>query len=142
VADATPWDQIEQLAGAVWPVFNELVYQAAQGEVLYEEDTPVRVLSMIQENTTASADQRRGLYTTGIVAQVDGHEIWLYFSGRAHAGENTGVLVQQREPDAKPLILMSDALSGLSTNSCGYLSTNSCENQTGTEYESADDGAG
>jgi transposase len=111
VADATPWDQVEQLAGAVWPVFNEWVYQAAQGELLYEEDTPVRVLSMIQENTTAAAEQRRGMYTTGLVAQVDGHEIGLYFSGRANAGENTGVLLQQRDPAAAPLMLMSDALS-------------------------------
>jgi hypothetical protein len=111
VADATQWDQIEQLAGDVWPVFNELVYQAAQGELLYEDDTPVRVLSMIQENTTAPADQRRGMYTTGVVAHVDGHEIWLYFSGRANAGENTGILLQQRDPAAGPLIVMSDALS-------------------------------
>jgi transposase len=111
VADATQWDQIEQLAGCVWPVFNELVYQAAQGELLHEDDTPVRVLAMIQENTTASADERRGMYTTGVVALVDEHEIWLYFSGRANAGENVGALLQQREPDAEPLMLMSDALS-------------------------------
>ena len=111
VSDATQWDQIAQLAGCVWPVFNELVYHAAQGELLYEDDTPVRVLSMIQENTTASADERRGMYTTGVVALVDEHEIWLYFSGRANAGENVGALLQQREPDAEPLLLMSDALS-------------------------------
>jgi hypothetical protein len=111
VADATQWDQVEQLVGCVWPVFNELVYQAAQGERLYEDDTPVRVLSMIQENAMAAPGTRTGMYTTGLVAQREGHEIWLYFSGRANAGENAGALVQQREPDAGPLILMSDALS-------------------------------
>jgi transposase len=111
VADATQWDQVEQLAGDVWPVFNELVYQAAQGERLYEDDTPVRVLSMIQENTVAPPQARTGMYTTGLVAQREGHEIGLYFSGRANAGENAGALVQQREPAAGPLILMSDALS-------------------------------
>lgn len=111
VSDATQWDQIEHLAGDVWPVFNELIYQAAQGELLYEDDTPVRVLSMIQENIAAPADERRGMYTTGVVALVDEHEIWLYFSGRANAGENTGVLVQQREPGREALMVMSDALS-------------------------------
>jgi hypothetical protein len=40
-----------------------------------------------------------------------GHEIWLYCSGRANAGEHAGARVQQREPAAGPLILMSDALS-------------------------------
>lgn len=111
VADATQWDQVERLAGDIWPVFNELVYQAAQGERLYEDDTPVRVLSMIQENAAAAAGMRTGMYTTGFVAQREGHEIWLYFSGRANAGENAGALGQQREPEAGPLILMSDALS-------------------------------
>jgi hypothetical protein len=111
VADATQWDQVEQLVGDVWPVFNELVYQAAQGERLYEDDTPVRVLSMILENAVASPGARTGMYTTGLVAQRQGHEIWLYFSGRANAGENAGALVQQREPAAGPLTLMSDALS-------------------------------
>jgi hypothetical protein len=86
VADATQWDQVEQLVGDVWPVFNELVYQAAQGERLYEDDTPVRVLSMILENAVASPGARTGMYTTGLVAQRQGHEIWLYFSGRANAG--------------------------------------------------------
>ena len=111
VADATQWDQVERVAGCAWPVFNELVYQAAQAERLHEDDTPVRVLSLIQENTVAEAGERRGMYTTGLVARVGEQEIWLYFSGRANAGENAGTVIQLREPDCGELILMSDALS-------------------------------
>jgi hypothetical protein len=111
VADATQWDQVERVAGCAWPVFNELVYQAAQAERLHEDDTSVRVLSLLQENTTAAPGERRGMYTTGLVAEVGEHEIWLYFSGRANAGENAGAVVQLREPDGGELILMSDALS-------------------------------
>jgi hypothetical protein len=111
VADASQWDQVERVAGCAWPVFNELLYQAAQGERLHEDDTTVRVLSLLQENTTAEPGARTGMYTTGVVAMVDGHEIWLYFSGRANAGENVGALVELREPARGPLILMSDASS-------------------------------
>ena len=111
VADASQWDQVERVAGCAWPVFNELVYQAAQGERLYEDDTAVRVLSLLQENTAAGSGERTGMYTTGLVAMAGGHEIWLYFSGRANAGENAGALMQLREPERGPLILMSDALS-------------------------------
>jgi hypothetical protein len=111
VADATQWDQVERVAGCVWPVFNELVYQAAQAERLHEDDTSVRILSLIQANTTAEPEERRGMYTTGLVALVGEHEIWLYFSGRANAGENAGAVVQLREPECGQLILMSDALS-------------------------------
>ncbi len=111
VADATQWDQVERVAGCAWPVFNELVYQAAQAERLHEDDTPVRVLSLIQENATAEPGERRGMDTTGVVATVGEQEIWRYFSGRANAGENAGAVMQLREPDAGELILMSDALS-------------------------------
>jgi len=111
VADASQWDQVERVAGCAWPVFNELVYQAAQAERLHEDDTAVRVLSLIQENATAEPGARRGMYTTGVVATVGEQEIWLYFSGRANAGENAGAVVQLREPDAGQLMVMSDALS-------------------------------
>jgi hypothetical protein len=111
VADATQWDQVERLAGCVWPVFNELVYQAAQADRLHEDDTSVRVLSLIQENARHEAGERRGMYTTGLVAMAGEHEIWLYFNGRANAGENAGVVVQLREAERGGLILMSDALS-------------------------------
>ena len=111
MADATQWDQLEQLAGCVWPVFNELVYQAAQGARLHEDDTAVRVLSLLQENTTAADTARKGMYTTGLVACVGEQEIWLYFTGRANAGENAGAVVSLREAERGPLMLMSDALS-------------------------------
>ena len=111
VADASQWDQVERVAGCAWPVFNELVYQAAQAERLHEDDTAVRVLSLIQENAMAEPGARRGMYTTGVVATVGEQEIWLYFSGRANAGENAGAVVQLREPDAGQLMVMSDALS-------------------------------
>jgi hypothetical protein len=51
------------------------------------------------------------MYTTGLVAEVGEQEIWLYFSGRANAGENAGAVVQLRDPACGELILMSDALS-------------------------------
>ena len=71
---------------------------------------------MSQENAVAAPGTRTGMYPTGWVAQREGHEIGWYFSGRANAevskhGENAGALVQQREPTAGPLLLMSDALS-------------------------------
>jgi len=119
VSDATQWDQIEGVADCVYPVFEHLQALAAQGEVVYQDDTPVRILSLIKENhqaaTTAGGDGqasgRTGMYTTGLVVQVGERTICLYVSGRAHAGENLGVLLAKREAErAKPLV-MSDALS-------------------------------
>ena len=50
VADATQWDQIERVADCAYPVFEQLKTLAAQGEVIYQDDTHVRILSLIAEN--------------------------------------------------------------------------------------------
>ena len=72
----------EAVADAVLPVFLSLRAQAAGGEVLYADDTRVRVLELMKENKHLAESERRGMQTTGIVARVGEHEIALYQSGR------------------------------------------------------------
>ncbi len=115
IADATQWDQIERVADCVYPVFEQLTALAAQGEVIYQDDTHVRILSLIAENHQAhgesSAETRTGMYTTALVAQQGAQTIYLYFSGRAHAGENLDALLTQREGNLGQPLVMSDALA-------------------------------
>ena len=49
-SDATQWDQIERVADCAYPVFEQLKTLAAQGEVIYQDDTHVRILSLMAEN--------------------------------------------------------------------------------------------
>ena len=42
VPDATQWDQVEHVADCSYMVFEHLVYLAAQGQLIYQDDTPVR----------------------------------------------------------------------------------------------------
>jgi len=51
------------------------------------------------------------MFTTALVIKVGEQIICLYYSGRAHAGENLAALLEQREADHVPPIVMSDALS-------------------------------
>jgi transposase len=115
VADATQWDQAERVADCAYPVFEQLKYLAAQGEVIYQDDTHTRILALIKENRTAvEADQtepRTGMYSTALVASVGERTICLYLAGRAHAGENLEEVLALREPGRGPPIVMSDALS-------------------------------
>jgi hypothetical protein len=119
VPDATQWDHIERVADCAYPVFEHLQALAAQGEVIYQDDTPVRILSLIKENRQANtpvggdcqASGRTGMYTTGLVVQVGERTICLYVSGRAHAGENLEALLAQREAERDKPLVMSDALS-------------------------------
>src|SRR5262245_22759655 len=119
VPDATQWDQIERVADCAYPVFRQLEALAAQGEVIYQDDTPVRILSLIEENRQAEAKARdvspspprTGMYTTGLVVQVGEHTICLYYAGRQHAGENLGALLHHREAQRDKPLVMSDALA-------------------------------
>ena len=115
VADATQWELAEQVADCAYPVFAQLEELAAQGEVIFQDDTHVRILALLAENRRADATgetlERRGMYTIGLVAQVGERVICLYYSGRAHAGDNLSALLARRETDRDPPIVMSDALA-------------------------------
>src|SRR5215831_6263435 len=114
VADATQWDQIERVADCVYPVFEQLKTLAAQGEVIYQDDTHVRILSLMAENrrqADSNTEERTGMYTTALVVQQGAQTICLYFAGRAHAGENLEALLTHREADRGKPLVMSDALA-------------------------------
>src|SRR3954447_12324995 len=87
------------VAASLTPAFDELIRQAAQGDVLHNDDTTVKILELMrgrgrQEALAGAAvdggdgDERNGLFTSGVVALRDGHRVALFFSGRRHAGEN------------------------------------------------------
>jgi transposase len=116
---STQWDIVEALAGILTPIFDELIRQAAQGQVLHNDDTTVKILELMgqraQQQALAdardAADGRRGLYTSGVVALRDGHRVALFFSGRRHAGENLAQVLAHRAEELPPPIQMCDALS-------------------------------
>lgn len=121
VADATQWDQIERVADCAYVVFAHLEVLAAQGELIYQDDTAVRILSLLAENRHLHAHaeamglsrppERTGMYTTALVVKVGEQTISLYYSGRAHAGENLQALLAKRAADHGPPLVMSDALT-------------------------------
>ena len=115
VSDATQWDQIEGVADCAYPVFEQLKTLAAQGEVIYQDDTHVRILSLMAENRRTQAagtsTERTGMHTTALVATHGVRTICLYFAGRAHAGENLETLLTHREAERGKPLVMSDALA-------------------------------
>ena len=118
VPDATQWDQVEHVGDCAYPIFKYFETLAAQGEVIYQDDTPVRILSLIEENQeagaqadTAAAAARTGMYTTALIVQVGERRICLYYTGRRHAGENLTALLQKRESQRGTPLVMSDALA-------------------------------
>jgi len=104
---ATQWEVVEEAAELLKPARDELIRQAAQGEVVHNDDTNMRVLRLARERS----DERTGVFTSGIVSTGQGWKIALYFTGRQHAGENIADVLQQRAKHASPPIQMCDALA-------------------------------
>lgn len=131
VPDATQWDQGEIVGDCTHPVFKSLEQLAAQGEVIFQDDTPQRVLALIEENQKAAAqaraqgkakaDARTGMQTTALIVQVGERRICLYYTGRRHAGENLERLLTQREPGRGKPLVMSDALSRNNAEEAGLI---------------------
>lgn len=108
---SSQWDQMEKTGDKIYPAYNELIRQAAQGDVVYNDDTTNRVLELIKENKTKSTDERTGIFTTGIVSTAGDRIIAIFHTGRHHAGENLQALLEKRDPQKGPPIQMADALS-------------------------------
>jgi transposase len=104
---ATQWEIVEEAAEVIKPARDELLRQAAQSEVLHNDDTGMRVLQLARE----PSDERTGVFTSGIIATMPGRQIALYFTGPKHAGENLADVLKRRAAQLSPPIQMGDALS-------------------------------
>jgi transposase len=104
---STQWEIAEETAAVIRPAFEELIRQAAQSEVLHNDDTGMRVLRLARE----PSDQRSGVFTSGIVAVYQGRQIAIFFTGRQHAGENLADVLKHRAAGLPVPIQMCDALS-------------------------------
>jgi transposase len=109
------WERAEAVANALLPVYLYLRTVAAQAGVLIGDDTRVQILSCYQENEQrAAVGQRHGLHTTGIVAhnaEQAQPTVVLFVSGRQHAGENVGQLLELRPTEQNPPLQVGDALA-------------------------------
>lgn len=104
---STQWEMVHQAAESITPAHEELIRQAAQGEVLHNDDTAARILQLQRE----TPEDRTGVFTSGVVATGEGHKIALFFTGDKHAGENLADVLKQRAAELPPAIQMCDALS-------------------------------
>ena len=83
LAASTQWEIVDDAANKALWAWQELVRQAAQGSVIYNDDTTAKILSLIKEQT----------------------------AGRNHAGENLAEVLSKRQSRLDPPIQMCDALS-------------------------------
>ena len=110
---ATQCAFVQEAAAQSQPAMDGSIRQAAQGEVVHNDDTSMHVLSL-DRDAACDADiaaERTGVFTSGIVSIGEGHRIGVYFTGRKHAGENPADVLKLREEGLEAPIQICDALS-------------------------------
>lgn len=116
---STQWEIVAETAEVIRPAFDELIRQAAQGEVFHNDDTGMKILSLARESAPSAGNpgersrsrERTGVFTSGIVSTRQGQRMALFFTGRRHAGENFAQVLAQRAAGLPPPIQMADGLS-------------------------------
>jgi len=109
--DSTQWDLIEEVGDAGHPIFQCLEKLAANGKIVYQDDTKYKILNLVKE----SDSERSGVYTTNLTIETNKNTIVLYYTKNKHAGENLEELLKLRTVKDK-IIKMSDALSSNNVN--------------------------
>ena len=107
----TQWDLVDAAAKQLTPLFEWYIDEAAQGEVLHNDDTPMKILELMKENEDRENSERTGMFTSGVISQCGEHLVALFFTGRNHAGENLTRILEKRADQLAAPIQMCDALS-------------------------------
>jgi len=113
---STQWDLLLRAADLLTPAYAELNRQAAQGDVLYNDDTVMRILEK-------APLERKATYTSSILSRCGEHRIALFITGHHHAGENLEAVLKQRAEALSAPIQMCDALAANSVGEAGDLNT-------------------
>jgi transposase len=127
---STQWEIVRDSATQLEPPYRELVRQAAQGEVLHNDDTPAKILERMGKRWEkalaqgAPASDRKGVSTSGIVSLVGDQKVSLFFTGPTHAGENLEAVLAKRAADLAAPIQMCDALSHNTTGAFATILAN------------------
>lgn len=112
------WEVVRDAVGrGLEAVYRQLLGEAAQGDLLHNDDTSMRILELSvrinrRESIRDDDPHRRGVYTTSILSVAeDRPPIALFFTGPRHSGENLRDLLAERMAGQPPPMQMCDALS-------------------------------
>lgn len=56
---STQWDVVERAAKRIAPAYAALIEEAAQGDVFYNDDTPMKILEIIEENKRRKENKKK-----------------------------------------------------------------------------------
>lgn len=108
---STQWQLIEELGNCALSVFPLIEKMAANGNLIQNDDTFLRIVDVIRHNRQNPDEKRTGMFTTGILSHNDAYKIALFYNSKRHSGENMERLLDKRDKHQGTVIQMCDALS-------------------------------
>ena len=106
---STQWDILNASAMVLSPAHDTLINFAAQGKLIHNDDTTMKVLSYLKKQDPKNG--RKGIFTSGIVSKWHNQKIALFMTGNQHAGENLNDLLKRRATGIAPPVQMCDGAS-------------------------------
>lgn len=119
LAASTMNDLVVRAYAGLRPILDYLFHYAAQGELIHQDDTVMRILDR-PDLVLKGGKERKGVYTTGLIAKCGLHRVALFITGMQHAGENLADLLKQRVAGLGKPIQVCDALA---SNTVGDMDT-------------------
>jgi len=110
LAASTQWQTLSRHEKVFDAVYQAFIKQAAQGRILHNDDTTMRILNR-SDLKPAQGRDGQGIFTSGIVAVEQDRQMALFFTGHQHAGENLADILKHRCAALERPIQMADALS-------------------------------
>ena len=110
LSDAMQWELVEKVGDCSYRIYDLLKQHGANSDIVFHDDSAMKILSMIKENNSDNPPKRTGMHTTAMVFEGE-HPICLYVTGRQHAGENLDDILSLRDVNLPPIIQVSDGLS-------------------------------
>ena len=107
---STQWEIVEEVADKISPVYRQLIGCAAQGDIIYNDDTVAKILNQLNI-ADDKREKRKGMFTSGFASVAGNIKIALFFTGHNHAGENMTEILAKRNDKLGPPIQMCDGLS-------------------------------
>lgn len=110
---AVQWEQTLRAVESLEVVREHLMQLGAQAPLIHNDDTSMRIAGVRKEIESEAKPERTGIFTSGIVCEglEEGRvSIRILLTGRNHAGENLGRVLDRRSKDLPPPLQMCDGL--------------------------------
>lgn len=117
--EGTQWRMISQVSTSCGFIMDELIREAARGDLLMNDDTKMKVNDLINKSQVEPSSEQHSTKnaktstrtSTVISKNKDGRKITLYFTGEKLAGENLATILELRDDTLAPPLHMCDGSS-------------------------------